>query len=53
MALQLPGNIYLRSAEPVAAYRETSQPKVRNSVRAGPPTCTVDRTVFELWLGTL
>ena len=23
------------------------------SVHVGPPTCTVDRTIFELWLGEL
>ena len=34
-------------------HNDTTQRKVRNSVRAGPPTCTVDRTVFELWLGGL
>ena len=42
MALQLPVNIYLRSAEPVAAYRETSQRNIRNSVSLGPPKM-VDR----------
>ena len=35
------------------SHIETSQRKVRSSVRSGPPTCTVDRTVFELWLGGL
>ena len=35
------------------AYGETSQLKVRRTVRLGPPPLTVDTTVFELWLGTL
>ena len=27
--------------------------RVRSSIRSGPPTCTVDRTIFEMWLGGL
>ena len=34
-------------------YSDTAHRKVRNSVLLGPPTYTVDRTVFELWLGGL
>ena len=32
---------------------EISHRKVRSTGQVGPPTCTVDRTVFELWLGGL
>ena len=34
-------------------YSDTAHRKVRNSVLLGPPTCTVDRTIFEMWLGGL
>ncbi len=26
---------------------------VLSTVHVGPPTCTVDRTIFEMWLGGL
>ena len=35
------------------AYNETSHRKVRSTVHSGPPTHTVDTTIFEMWLGNL
>ena len=31
----------------------TESASVLDFVQSGPPTCTVDRTIFEMWLGGL
>ena len=38
---------------PVGRNTLSTQPSRRFGDIAGPPTYTVDRTVFELWLGSL